>query len=237
MIVLPLAIFMLAQAYAPPRTPDGKPDLQGFWQARNTANWDIQSHNGAYKVPAGLGVVEGGDIPYQPSALAKKQENFKNRDKLDPVEKCNLAGIPRTMYMPYPVQILQSPEATIVLSEYVNTWRYIPMTSLPRYDGYESWMGDPRGHWEGNTLVVESTGHNDQTWFDHSGNFHSDALKVVERFTRNASDTIDYEVTIEDPKVFTRPWKMRMPLYRVQGMTRLLENECYLDAEEAGKSK
>jgi hypothetical protein len=236
MIVLPLAIFMLAQAsYAPPRTPDGKPDLQGFWQARNTASWDIQSHNGAYRIPAGLGVVEGNDIPYQASALAKKQENFKNRDKLDPVEKCNMAGTPRTMYMPYPLQILQSPDAVTVLSEYVNTWRYIPMTGLPRYDGYESWMGDPRGHWEGNTLVVESVGNNDQTWFDHSGNFHSDALKVTERFTRTAPDTIDYEVTIEDSKVFTRPWKMRMPLYRVQGMTRLLENECYLDAEEAGK--
>jgi hypothetical protein len=222
-------------AYKPPRTPDGQPDLQGIWQVRNTANWDVQSHGSAYRIPAGLGVVEGEEIPYLPWAAAKKQENFKNRLTEDPVEKCYMAGVPRTMYLPYPVQILQTPEAVVIVSSYVHAWRWIPTVALPRYDGYEAWMGDPRGRWEGNTLIVESIGFNGQTWFDHSGNFHSDALKLTERFTRSAADAISYEVTIDDPKVFTRPWRMRMPLYLHNDMLRVLEDECYLDAEEAGK--
>ena len=230
-----LSILLLTQRYTPPRTPEGQPDLQGIWQVRNTANWDIQDHAGSYRIPAGLGVVEGGEIPYQAWALAKKKQNLENRLADDPVEKCYLAGVPRTTYLPYPFQILQTPEAVVIASEYVHTWRWIPLAKVERYDGYESWMGDSRGHWDGDSLVVETLGFNDQTWFDHSGNFHTDALKVTERFTRTASDAIDYQVTIEDPKVFTRPWKMRMPIYLHNDMTRVLENECYLAAEEAGK--
>lgn len=224
-----------ARTYNPPRTPDGQPDLRGIWQVRNTANWDIQAHGSAYRIPAGLGVIEGEEIPYQAWAVAKKQENFKNRLTEDPVEKCYMAGAPRTMYLPYPFQILQTPDAVVIASSYVHTWRWIPTVSFPRIDGYESWMGDPRGRWEGYTLVVESIGFNDQTWFDHSGNFHSDALKLTERFTRTAPDSIAYEVTVDDPKVFTRPWKMQMPLYLHGDMPRVLEDECYLNAEEAGK--
>src|SRR5436190_8344466 len=230
-----LSILLLTQRYTPPRTPEGQPDLQGIWQVRNTANWDIQDHAGSYRIPAGLGVVEGGEIPYQAWALAKKKQNLENRLADDPVEKCYLAGVPRTTYLPYPFQILQTPEAVVIASEYVHTLRWIPLAKVERYDGYESWMGDSRGHWDGDSLVVETLGFNDQTWFDHSGNFHTDALKVTERFTRTASDAIDYQVTIEDPKVFTRPWKMRMPIYLHNDMTRVLENECYLAAEEAGK--
>ena len=235
MLALVILFLLQQQPYAAPRTPDGHPDLQGVWQVRNTANWDIQDHSGSYKVPAGLGVVEGGEIPYQPAALEKKKENFRNRLTQDPVEKCYMAGVPRTTYLPYPFQILQTPDAVVILSEYVHTWRWIPTTSVARYEGYESWMGDSRGHWEGNTLVVETGGFNDETWFDHAGNFHSDALKVSERFTRTAADTITYEVTIEDPKVFTMPWKMRMPVYLRTDLPRVLEAECYLDAEDAGK--
>jgi len=235
MLALIAFLLLQQQPYAAPRTPDGHPDLQGVWQVRNTANWDIQAHSGSYKVPAGLGVVEGSDIPYQSGALEKRKENFRNRLTHDPVERCYMAGVPRTTYLPSPFQILQTPEAVIILSEYVHTWRWIPTTSVARYEGYESWMGDSRGRWEGNTLVVETTGFNDQTWFDHSGNFHSDALKVLERFTRTAADTINYEATIEDPKVFTRPWKMRMPVYIRSDLPRVLEAECYLDAEDAGK--
>jgi hypothetical protein len=139
------------------------------------------------------------------------------------------------MYLPYPFQILQTDEEVMILSEYVHTTRWIPLTELARYEGYESWMGDPRGRWEGETLVVESIGFNDQTWLDHSGNYHSDALKTIERFTRTAPDVITYEVTIEDPKVFTRPWTMRMPFYLHRDMDRLLENECHIYAEEVGR--
>jgi hypothetical protein len=235
MIAIALGILLLAQNYTAPRTPDGQPDLQGIWQVRNTASWDLQEHTGGYKIPAGLGVVEGGEIPYLPSALAQKKKNFENRLTEDPVEKCYIAGVPRTMYLPFPFQILQTQDAVVITSEYVHTWRWIPTTPLARYEGYESWLGDPRGHWEGNTLVVESVGFNDQTWFDHVGNFHSDALKLIERFTRTAPDTLTYEVTVEDPKVFSRPWKMRMPIYQHKDMTRVLEDECYLNAEDAGK--
>src|SRR5262245_24741991 len=208
-----IIMVFLQQAYTPARTPEGQPDLQGIWQVRNTANWDIQDHAGNYKSPAGPGVVEGGEIPYQSWALEKKKESFRKRLTDDPVEKCYMAGVPRTTYLPFPFHILQTPEAVVIMSQYVHTWRWIPTTAVPRYEGYESWMGDSRGRWEGNTLVVDTIGFNDQTWFDQAGNFHSDALKVQERFTRTALDTINYEVTIEDPKVFTRPWKMRMPIY------------------------
>jgi hypothetical protein len=234
MIPFSLALFLLLQNYTTPRTPDGQPDLQGIWQVRNTANWDLLDPTGGYKIPGGLGVVEGGEIPYKPEALAQKKANFENRLTNDPVEKCYLAGFPRTVYLPYPFQILQSPNAVVILSEYVHTWRLIPTEPYPRYPGYESWLGDPRGHWEGATLVVESIGFNGQTWLDHVGDFHSEALKLTERFTRTAPDTITYEVMVEDPSVFTRPWKMKMPIYRVPGMTRVLENECYLNAEDAG---
>jgi hypothetical protein len=225
-------------AYDPPRTAGGKPDLQGIWQVRNTANWDLQHHAGSHRIPAGLGVVvdpPDGVIPYRAEALRQKEQNFANRETADPLEKCYLAGVPRTMYLPLPLQIFQTPDEVMILSEYVHTWRWIPLTELPRYPGYESWMGDPRGRWDGDTLVIETVGFNDQTWFDHSGNFHSDALKVVERLTRTAADTITYEATIEDPKVFTRPWTIRMPLYLHKDLDRILENECYLYAEEAGK--
>jgi hypothetical protein len=237
MIEFALGILLLAQSYAAPHTPEGHPDLQGIWEVRNTANWDIQDHTGGFKIPAGVGVVEGGQIPYLPAALAQKKKNFENRLTADPVEKCYLAGFPRTIYLPYPFQILQTPDAVIMLSEYVHTWRWIPTVPLKNLEGYESWLGSSRGHWEGDTLVVESTGFNDQTWFDHVGDFHSNALKLTERFTRTASDTITYEATIEDPKVFSRPWKMRMPLVQRKDMTRVLENECYLNAEQAARSE
>jgi hypothetical protein len=230
----------MAQSYTPPRTSDGKPDLQGIWQVLNTANWDLQPHSGSYNVPAGPGVVEGDQIPYLPSALAKKQENLKNRATADPLTKCFMAGVPRTMYLPYPFQILQTPQAVVVVSEYVHSWRYVPLYNLPHIDGYEAWMGDSRGRWDGNTLVVETIGLNDETWFDNAGDYHSDALKVTERFTRTAADVIDYEATIDDSKVFSRPWKIKMQLHRRTDLTRVLENECYLNAEAArrgGNSK
>ena len=234
------AVFFLsrtlnAQTYSPPKTPTGQPDLQGIWQVQNTSNWDLESHAASHRSPAGFGVVvdpPDGKIPYQPEAADKKKQNFANRATADPVEKCYLAGVPRTMYLPYPFQILQTPDEVMIFSEYVHTVRWIPIKKLDRYPGYESWMGDPRGRFEGNTLVVESIGFNDQTWFDYAGNFHSDALKTTERFTRTAPDVITYEVTIEDPKVFTRPWTIRMPIYQHKDMDQLLEYECFIYTQE-----
>jgi hypothetical protein len=215
--------------YTPPRTPNGQPDLQGIWQVLNTAAWDIQDHAARLGVPAGKGVVEGNEIPYQPSALAKKKENFEQRATLDPETKCYLPGIPRITYMPYPFQIIQQADKVAIVYEYVRAVRYIFMNGNPHPPGHIDWyMGDSRGRWEGNTLVVDVIDFNDETWFDRAGNFHSDALHVVERFTPTGPDHLLYEVTIEDPKVFTRPWKMSMPLYRRQERnSELLEYQCH----------
>ena len=223
-----------SQAYTPPRTPDGKPDLQGIWQVLNTAAWDIQDHHAQLDVPAGQGVVERNEIPYQPWAAAKKKENFENRLTADPVRKCYLPGVPRITYMPYPFQIFQTANSVVIIYEYVHAVRTI-YTDRPHLPGHiDFWLGMSRGRWEGDTLVVDSVDFNGETWFDRAGNFHSDALHVLERFTRTGPDHIAYEVTIEDPKVFTRPWKMSMPLYRRQERNaQILDYECHALVEQA----
>ena len=212
-----------------PRTADGKPDLSGIWQVMNAASWDIQDHAAQKGVPGGPGVVEGGEIPYQPAALAKKKENYERRATLDPDTKCYLPGVPRITYMPFPFQIIQKPAELTILYEYVHTVRYIFANGSPHPPGpIDWWLGDSRGRWDGDTLVVDVIHFNDQTWFDKVGNFHSDALHVVERYTLTDADHITYVVTIEDPKVFTRPWNMSMVLYRHKEKNfQLYEYECY----------
>jgi hypothetical protein len=214
--------------YNPPRTADGHPDLQGIWQTLNTAAWDLEAHGASLGVPAGHGVVEGGGIPYRPDALARKRENAAKRAALDPESKCFLPGVPRITYMPYPFQIVQQADKVTILYEYLHAMRYIHMNGNPHPKGpIEWWMGDSRGRWEGDTLVVDVVHFNDQTWFDRAGNYHSAALHVVERYTRTGPDHIRYEATIEDPAVFTRPWTIVMPLYRRQEPTsELLEYQC-----------
>ena len=226
-----VAISSAARGQAPAsvsRTADGKPDLSGIWQAVNTAAWDIQDHQAQKGVPAGIGVVEGNEIPYQPWAAAKKKENYEKRMTADPETKCYLPGVPRITYMPYPFQIFQDSAQVTILYEYVHATRYIFMGSQHPPGHIDWWMGDSRGRWEGDTLVVDLVHFNDETWFDRAGNFHSDALHLVERYTPMGPDHINYEVTIEDPKVFTRPWKMNMIFYRHREKNlQLLEYECY----------
>jgi hypothetical protein len=217
-----------------PRTAGGKPELNGIWQVLNTAAWDIQDHSGELGIPPGQGVVEGDEIPYRPEAMAKKKENEANRATADPSEaNCFLPGVPRANYMPYPFEIVQSADTFAFRYEFAHASRLVPMGS-PHADGIPpAWMGDSRGHWEADTLVIDVTNFNDQTWFDHAGNFHSDALHVVERYTMTDPDHILYEVTIDDPKVFTRTWKMSMPLYRrVDKNPKLLEYECVFYLQE-----
>ena len=217
-----------------PRTADGKPNLQGIWQIRNTAASDLQDHAARYGMPAGKGVVEGGEIPYQPWALAKKAENFANRATADPLAKCYLPGVPRIMYLEFPFQIFQTRDHVAITFEFSQVYRLIYTTGKPtRHPGIDGWMGDSRGRWEGDTLVVSVVGHNDRTWFDKAGNFHSEAMRLIERYTMLDADTIQYEVTIEDPKVFTRPWKIAMPIYRDKQRDRILEYQCLAEAEEA----
>ena len=227
-----------------PRTPDGKPNLQGIWQALNTAAWDIQDHSARLGVPAGQGVVVGNEIPYQPWALVKKQENFANRLTVDPETKGFLPGVPRIMYMPFPFQIFQTPGQVNIAFEYARGIRMIHTNGTPHLRGpINWWVGDSRGRWDGDTLVVDVVHFTDQTWFDRAGNFHSEALHLVERYTLDGPDHLRYEVTIEDPKVFTRPWQMSMIFYRrKEPNVRLLDYEPWLlmteeqAARERGKA-
>ena len=232
------------QAPAPriARMPDGKPNLNGIWQSLNSANYDLEDHE-AYAgqltasgavgaAPAGYGFVEGGEIPYKTEALAKRKANFEQRLKLDPEVKCYLPGVPRAMYMPLPFQIVQDSRSVLMAFEYASAARQIDLVKMPSAP-VDTWMGYSGGRWQGDTLVIESKGFNDQSWFDRAGNFHSDALRVVERITPIGPDALNYEATIEDPNVFTRPWKITMPLYRrLEKNLQLLEFKCEEFVEE-----
>ena len=250
-----VALMSLAPVMGQTRTPNiprlnGKPDLNGIWQAMNTANWDIQAHNakpalamrpgpivpvpakeviafGAVgSVPAGLGIVDGDEIPYRPEALAKKKENEANWLQRDPEIKCYLPGVPRATYMPFPFQIFQSDKAVFMAYEYAGAVRniYLKDPGPPQVD---TWMGQSVGRWEGDTFVIDVNGLNDMSWFDRAGNHHSESMKVTERYTMTSPDHIQYEATIEDPRTFTRPWKISMPLYRhVNRNARLGQFKC-----------
>lgn len=231
-----------SNSYKAPRTKDGKPDLNGIWQALNTANWDLEAHassqgpliqlGAAYSVPPGFGVIEGDRIPYLPEALRKKKENFANRLKLDPEIKCYMPGVPRAVYMPYPFRIIQSAKGILISYQFAGAVRITNM-GTPTKPPADSWMGWSNGHWEGDSLVIDVAGQNDQTWFDRAGNFHSDQLHVVERYTPRSPETMMYEATIEDPKTFSRSWKISMPLYRhVEKNAQILEYKCVEFAEE-----
>lgn len=247
-----------APASEVPRMPDGKPNLNGIWQAVGTAHWDLEDHPARpspyYQLgalgaaPAGQGVVEGGKIPYKPEALAKKQENFAKRwsfDGLtidgdpteresigDPELKCYLPGIPRATYMPYPFQITQTRDDILMAYEFASANRVISMEP-PTEGPIETWMGYSFGRWEGDTLVVDTRDSNGNAWLDRAGNFISSNAQIVERFTPTGPDHLSYEVTIDDPDVFTRPWKISMPLYRrVEKNLQLMEFKCVEFAEE-----
>ena len=237
LVALPAAGQGQAPAYRSPRTADGKPNLNGIWQANNEANYDLQAHMarpamalraGPYgplpavpvlalgavgAVPPGPGVVDGDEIPYLPAALEQKKKNQENWLTMDPEIKCYLPGVPRATYMPQPFQLFQSASALFIAYQYAGAVRNIYLKD-PGPPPVDSWMGQSVARWEGETLVVDVRGFNDQSWFDRSGNFHSDQLHVVERYTRVQPDVLNYEATIEDPKVFSRPWKISMPLYR-----------------------
>src|SRR6266850_8459407 len=242
-------------AYRAPRLPGTQtPDLNGIWQAVNSANWDIEPHAAAPSSfpallgaigaqPAGQGVVEGGKIPYQPWAAARKKENFEKRlarptahdlndTTGDPEAKCYLPGVPRATYMGFPFQIIHTAKQVLLSYEFASATRAVFLDRKPKPPS-DSWMGWSIGSWDGDTLVVDVKAFNDKTWFDRAGNFHSDALHLVERFSLVTPDVIWYEVTIEDPNVFTRPWRIAMPVYRrMEPNIQLLEYQCIEFAEE-----
>lgn len=217
-----------AQSSAPRSARAARPDITGIWQALTTASWNIQDHSAERGVPGGQGVVEGGEIPYTPAGLEKRAENAKHRPTTDPEASCYMAGVPRAMYMPYPFQILQSENFVTMVFEYALTVRRIYVDGSTHPEGIPtSWMGDSRGRWDGGTFVVDTTGLNGNSWFDRAGNPQSESTHLVERFTPRGRDHIDYEVTVEDPTLYTRPWTLRMPLYRrLEANVQLLEYPC-----------
>lgn len=247
-------------AAASPAAPGriaGKPDFNGIWEANNTANWDLLTHEARPMVaqpgllpntvvlaapvlalgsigwvPAGLGVVEGDTIPYKPWAAARKKENQEHWLDRDPEIKCFQPGIPRGMYMPHPFQIIQSAAKIQMIFEYANAQRTIHLNKMDPFPNV-LYMGYSVGHWEGDTLVVEVTNFTDATWFDRAGDFHSDALHVTERYSSMGPDVIHYEASIQDPQVFTKAWKISMPLYRrVEPNAQLMDFKCVPMVEE-----
>ena len=225
-----------------PRRADGKPNLDGIWQAVNAASWNLEPHAAAQgtvpltgaigAVSPGKGVVEGGTIPYLPSALQQRDENFAHRLTQDPEAKCFLPGVPRATYMPHPFQFVQSDKNIMILYEYDGAVRTVYMADRIEAP-VDSWMGWSNGRWDGDTLVVDVTGQNGQSWLDRAGNYASDSLHVVERYTMIDRDHIQYEATLTDPTVFSRSWKISMPLYRrIEPGAQLMEFKCVEFAED-----
>jgi hypothetical protein len=228
----------LAQERTLPERIGGKPNLNGIWQAINTAHWNLEGHSaeaidefwplGAIAaIPAGQSVVVGGEIPYLPAAVAKRNENRAGWPAADPEARCYMPGIPRANYMPYPFQIIQGEGDVIQFAyEYANANRPVYMTDH-QIAPVDLWMGRSNGSWDGDTLVIEVNSTIDRTWFDRAGNHHSASMIVTERFSLLDRNVMQYEATIEDPETFSRPWAIRMPLYRrLEQNARLLEFNC-----------
>ena len=232
-IAVALALLISAPALA--QGGGKKPNLSGMWQALNTANWELEAHaaeagppalGALAAVPPGTSVVVGGEIPYLPAAQAQRKKNREQRWTADPEAKCFMPGVPRATYLQYPFQIVQGTDKIMVSYEFADTVRLVHMKD-PGPAPADSWMGWSVGHWDGDTLVVDVTAQNGDTWLDRSGNYHSDALHVVERYTLRSPDVLMYEATIEDPKTFAKAWTIRMPLYRrLDDGAQLMEFKC-----------
>ena len=243
--------------FEPPRLSNGNPDLNGIWQALNAAHYDVEPHiarpamqlregprsllpdvpvlrlGAVGAVPGSMGVIEGGGrIPYTPEARALKEENQANWVDRDPEIKCYMPGVPRATYMPFPFQIFQNESNVFIAYEFAGAVRDIYLEDVGPAET-DSWMGQSVGRWEGDTLVVEVTGQNDQTWFDRAGSHHTNQLRVVERYMLIGPNHIQYEATMEDPNVFTEPWTISMPLYRrIEPGARLMDFKCVEFVEE-----
>ena len=232
-----------------PRAADGHPDLNGLWQVLTSANWDLEDHPAQAQpgpslhlgaigaIPPGQGVVEGGQIPYRPEAAARKRANFEQRLQpatADPEAKCYLPGVPRATYLPFPFQIVQGTGKITIVYGYADASRTIHTDKTTREPApIDSWMGRSHGRWEGDTLVVEVDGLNGQFWLDRAGNFVSERVRIVERYTPKGPDHLMYQATIDDPTVFTRPWTISFPLYRrLEQDVRFLDFDCVRYSED-----
>lgn len=242
-LLISLTSTVFAQNGDIPRTADGNPDFNGIWQAIGTAHFDIEPHAADFgplfqlgaigAIPGGLGVVEGGEIPYTAAARAQQQTNKADWLALDPVVKCYMPGIPRSTYLPFPFQIIQSPEHVVMAYEFASASRIVYMDQPDFQAPIYTWMGHSLGTFEGDTLVIDVTDQLADTWFDHAGNHHSESLRVTERYTHLGPNTLMYEATLEDPDTYTRPWTVSLPLYRrLDENMQLLEFKCVEFTEE-----
>lgn len=222
----------------------GQPNINGIWQTMNSANWNLEAHSAEAleefwalgslaAIPAGQSVIDGdGKVPYKPEALAQRDENRAGWPKSDPETNCYLPGIPRATYMPFPFQIVQGGGDILFVYSYASANRLVNMGE-PIVPPVDTWMGQSNGRWEGDTLVVETTGFNGSTWLDRAGNYHTNALKVTERFEPVSQNHLQYSATIEDPNVYTRAWTISMPLYRhIEPNAQILEFKCVPFVEE-----
>jgi hypothetical protein len=222
----------------------GQPNFNGVWRALNSANWNLEGHSASAltefwqlgalgAIPAGQSVVQGsGKIPYLPEAIAQRDANRAGWPKADPETLCYLPGIPRANYMPYAFQIVQGGGDILFVYEYSSANRLVAMNEH-KEPPVDTWMGQSNGHWEGDTLVIESFGFNGRAWLDRSGNYLTPAAVVTERFALVSPDHIDYQATINDPQTFSEPWTIRMPLYRmIEDNAQILEFKCVPFAEE-----
>lgn len=211
-----------------PRTTACKPDFSGVWQSLAGADYGIEPHLATKEGPPGAGIVEGNAIPYTAAALEQRAKNYAARATADPRLKCFTLGTPRGLYYNEPFQILQRPRDLTLLFEFGHPVRTINTNGTEHPDGHiDFWLGDSRGHWEGDTLVVDVTDFNGETWLDRLGDFNSDELHLVERWSFVNRDTIRYRATFEDPKVYTRPWTLEVLLYRrLEPNVQIIENYC-----------
>lgn len=235
---------LVAQSGSIARTPDGKPDLSGIWQAMTNAHYDIEPHAasegphpglfGALSAtPGSLGLVEGGRIPYNEQSLRVRDSNAASSLENDPLAKCYMPGVPRANYLPFPFQIVQSQAVILIAYEVAESNRILYVDQPDLESQVDAWMGHSNAHWEGDTLVVRVTGQMPDSWFDRAGNHHSYEMVVEERWTPTGADHVNYEATITDPNTFTQPWKVSFPLYRhVDDNMQLLEFKCAEFAEE-----
>jgi len=217
-----------------PRTAEGKPDFTGIWQTTSAADFDLEPHAGRKDAPPGPGVVEGNVIPYLPKALEQKKKNFEARLTDDPRTKCITPGVPRSVYTPEPFQIFQRKRDLTLYHQFGGNVRTIHANNTDHpAEPNEWWLGDSRGSWDGDTLVVDVKHFNDVTWLDRAGNFHSDVLHVVERWKYLDVNTIEYKATIEDAKVFSRPWNIEVILNRHREKNfQIIENYCFTQEYE-----
>ena len=218
-----------ARAFNPPRNPDGTPNMNGAWNpATANGSQNIEDYAGDTFLNRQISLIvdpPDGKVPYLTQWATKRQDNWDHY--IDPLGTCYVTGVPRQVFAPRGIAIIQAPNVFAMAGEFAHQYRVIP-TDNSRHigDSIRLFMGDSRGHWEGNTLVVDTTNLTDRTWLSISGHFHSDALRVAERFTLIDADTILYETTLTDPKVFRQPWTMAMPLIRFEKGHEVLEEPC-----------